>query len=93
MSADLIANVLAQAVRLTTHSWEYGTCAEALMEWYNPSSSVFGNNTFPDGKIPVLQVDDVQSLSYAQPHIWTNSTTLIDGDGLFLGTLNDYSRG
>lgn len=81
MSSELIANVLAQGARLATHSWEYGTYAEALLEWYNPSFSVFGNATFPGGRIPVLQVANIPSLSYAKPHIWTNSTTLIDGDG------------
>ncbi|KAI1388368.1 uncharacterized protein F4822DRAFT_443398 [Hypoxylon trugodes] len=81
MSAELISNIISQGQRLATHSWEYGTFAEALLEWYNPSSSVFGNNTFPDGKIPVLQVDSTQSLSYVKPHISTDSDTLVDGDG------------
>jgi hypothetical protein len=82
MSAELIANVIAQGERLATHSWEYGAFAEALLEWYSPSYSVFGNGTFPNGQIPVLQVNETQSLSYAKPHIWTNSTTLVDGDGM-----------
>ncbi|OTA65213.1 hypothetical protein K449DRAFT_420925 [Hypoxylon sp. EC38] len=81
MSSALINNVISQGQQLATHSWEYGTFAEALLEWYNPSSSVFGNNAFPDGKIPVLQVDQTRSLSYAKPHISTNSDTLVDGDG------------
>ncbi|KAK7968928.1 hypothetical protein PG988_008001, partial [Apiospora saccharicola] len=81
MSAELINNVIAQGHRLANHSWEYGTFAEALLEWYNPQYSVFGADPFPNGKIPVLQVGDVQSLAYAKPHIWTNQTTLVDGDG------------
>ncbi|KAI1342151.1 hypothetical protein F5Y15DRAFT_374358 [Xylariaceae sp. FL0016] len=81
MPADLIANVIAQGERLATHSWEYGTFSEALLEWYNPESSVFGANPFPDGNVPVLHIEDVKSLAYAQPHISTNGTTLIDGDG------------
>ncbi|KAK8087844.1 hypothetical protein PG997_002805 [Apiospora hydei] len=81
MSADLINNVIAQGQRLATHSWEYGTFAEALLEWHHPQYSVFGPDPFPNGKVPVLQVDDVQSLAYAKPHIWTNQSTLVDGDG------------
>ncbi|KAK7754886.1 hypothetical protein SLS62_003200 [Diatrype stigma] len=81
MSAELIASVIAQGERLATHSWEYGTFAEALLEWYDPSSAVFGADPFPGGKIPVLQVNQTRSLAYAEPHISTNSTTLVDGDG------------
>ncbi|KAK8055647.1 hypothetical protein PG993_000874 [Apiospora rasikravindrae] len=81
MSAELINNVIAQGHRLATHSWEYGTFAEALLEWHDPQYSVFGPDPFPHGKVPVLQVDDVQSLAYAKPHIWTNQSTLVDGDG------------
>ena len=83
MSADLISNVIAQGHRLATHSWEYGAFAEALLEWYNPAYSVFGADPFPGGKVPVLQVGDVQALAYAKPHIWTNMSTLVDGDGEF----------
>ncbi|KAI1097448.1 hypothetical protein F4804DRAFT_347176 [Jackrogersella minutella] len=81
MTTELINSVITQGQQLATHSWEYGTFAEALLEWYTPSSSVFGNNTFPDGKIPVLQVGDTRSLSYAKPQISTSSDTLVDGDG------------
>ena len=76
MSVELIASVIAQGERLAAHSWEWGTFAEALLEWYDPSNSVFGSDAFPGGKVPVLQVADTRSLSYAEPHIWTNSTTL-----------------
>lgn len=81
MSADLINSVITQGQNLASHSWEYGTFAEALLEWYNPTSSVFGSNAFPDGKIPVLQVADTRSLSYAKPQISTSGDTLVDGDG------------
>lgn len=85
MSAAVINNVITQGQRLATHSWEYGTFAEALLEWYNPNYSVFGNDTFPDGKIPVLKVDEIRSLSYAEPQIWTNSTILVGADGKYAG--------
>lgn len=81
MASELIDNVILQGRLLASHSWEYGAFSEALLEWYNPESSVFGKAAFPDGGIPVLQVGDSQSLSYARPNIRTNSTTLIDGDG------------
>lgn len=81
MSSELISNVIMQGRLLASHSWEYGALSEALLEWYNPEFSVFSKDAFPDGKIPVLQVGDIQSLSYAKPNIRINSTTLIEGDG------------
>ncbi|GME61493.1 Six-hairpin glycosidase-like protein [Neofusicoccum parvum] len=81
MTSALMDSIIAQGQRLATHSWEYGAFAEALLEWYDPFYSVFGNHPFPDGKIPVANVDDVRSLSYVKPFISINSTTLVDGDG------------
>ncbi|KAI0198286.1 hypothetical protein F4808DRAFT_436491 [Astrocystis sublimbata] len=81
MSLEIISKIIAQGRVLATHSWEFGTFSESLLEWYNPDLSVFGASPFPDGKIPVVQVDQVESLSYALPLIRTNSTTLVDGDG------------
>ncbi|GAW16575.1 hypothetical protein ANO14919_060070 [Xylariales sp. No.14919] len=81
MSLEIISKVISQGHLLATHSWEFGAFSEALLEWYDPDLSVFGASPFPDGKVPVVQADQVESLSYAQPHIWTNSTTLVDGDG------------
>ncbi|KAI1472061.1 uncharacterized protein F4812DRAFT_456158 [Daldinia caldariorum] len=84
MSSTLINNIILQKQRLATHSWEYGALAEVLLEWYTPNASVFGGNPFPDGRIPVIQVDTTPSLSYVKRHISTNSDTLIDGDGMLL---------
>lgn len=82
MASDAAINsIITQGRRLATHSWEYGAFAEALIEWYHPQYSVFGSDAFPGGKVPVLKVDDTPSLAYAKPHIWTNATTLADGDG------------
>ncbi|KAI0441740.1 hypothetical protein F4803DRAFT_521956 [Xylaria telfairii] len=81
MSLETISKVISQGDLLATHSWEFGSFSEALLEWYDPDLSVFSASPFPDDKIPVVQVDQVESLSYALPHIWTNSTTLVDGDG------------
>jgi hypothetical protein len=82
MSLEIISKVISQGRLLATHSWEFGAFSESLLEWYNPELSVFGASPFPDGRIPIVQVDHVESLSYALPHIWTNSTTLVDGDGM-----------
>ncbi|KAI0406429.1 hypothetical protein F4802DRAFT_557496 [Xylaria palmicola] len=81
MSLEIISKVISQGRLLATHSWEFGAFSESLLEWYNPELSVFGASPFPDGGIPIVQVDRVESLAYALPHIWTNATTLIDGDG------------
>jgi hypothetical protein len=81
MASGLIDNIIAQGHRLATHSWEYGAFTEALLEWYDPAYSVFGNSTFPDFKVPVLSVNDTTALSYVKPHIVTNATTLVGADG------------
>ncbi|KAF2806877.1 uncharacterized protein BDZ99DRAFT_465636 [Mytilinidion resinicola] len=81
VSAALVAKVLSQAVTLAVHSWEYGTVCEALLEWKNPEWSVFGADPFPGGKLPVLNVDQVDALNYVKPHIRTNNVTLVDGAG------------
>lgn len=80
VSTELINAVLQQAIRVATHSWEYGTVAEALLEWNDPQLSIW-NNPFPGGEVPTLKVDDVSALSYIIPHIRTDNITLVDGDG------------
>ncbi|EKG11057.1 Six-hairpin glycosidase-like protein [Macrophomina phaseolina MS6] len=81
MTSALVERIISQGYRLASHSWEYGTFAEALLEWYDPYYSVFGNNPFPDGKIPVANVSDVRALTYVKPHISINSSALVDGNG------------
>jgi hypothetical protein len=39
-------------IDLASHSWEWGTGAEALLELYNNELSVFGPDPFPNGQIP-----------------------------------------
>lgn len=80
-SPDLMNSIIDQATRLATHSWEYGTLAQALLEWNSPEISVFGADPFPDGQIPSVSVDDTPSLSYAISHISTDGDTLVNGDG------------
>ncbi|KAJ4345333.1 uncharacterized protein N0V89_011463 [Didymosphaeria variabile] len=80
VSTELINAVLQQAIRVATHSWEYGTVAEALLEWNDPQLSIW-NNPFPHGKVPTLNVANVSALTYIKPHIRTDNITLVDGDG------------
>lgn len=91
VSAELINAVLQQAVRVATHSWEYGTVAEALLEWNDPQLSIW-NNPFPEGHVPTLNVNNVSALSYIIPHIRTNETTLVDGDGKIHKLSNDKTN-
>jgi hypothetical protein len=49
-------------VDLASHSWEWGTAAEALLELYTPELSVFGTDPFPDGKVPKAVVDSTFAL-------------------------------
>ncbi|TFK33972.1 Six-hairpin glycosidase-like protein [Crucibulum laeve] len=65
-----ITAVSALAKSLPSHSWEFGTAAEALLELHNPELSVFGASPFP-------------SLSYASSKIviGTGANGLSDGDG------------
>lgn len=81
MTPELINSVVSQARLLASHSWEYGTLSEALLEWYSPNIAVYSKDAFPGGMIPVLHSSEIASLSYAKPHIWTDSTTLADGEG------------
>ncbi|KAJ3523929.1 hypothetical protein NMY22_g11220 [Coprinellus aureogranulatus] len=75
-----IAKVTSLAQTLPSHSWEYGTTTEALLELFDPDYSVFGSKPFP---VPTLQKQNVKSLEYASQKIrfGTGSDGLIDGNG------------
>jgi hypothetical protein len=79
-----VSLVADQARSLASHSWEYGTAAEAFLELYNPTLSIFGPDPFPGGKVPRVDWRQVNALSYVKPFILTNNETLIDGDGKFI---------
>ncbi|KAF7297380.1 hypothetical protein MIND_00971500 [Mycena indigotica] len=72
--------VAATAKALPSHSWEYGTATQALLELYSPLHSVFGPAPFP-----VREVDPalVPSLDYARQKIviGTGANGLSNGDG------------
>ncbi|KAF8211102.1 hypothetical protein K438DRAFT_1554100, partial [Mycena galopus ATCC 62051] len=73
-----IAQVAALAESLPSHSWEFGTAAEALLELYNPELSVFGNSPFP---VANTDPSSVKALAYAAEKITTGGQTLSNGDG------------
>lgn len=86
---DLL-QVADQAVKLSKHSWEYGTATQMLLEVYEPDSSVYGMNksadAFPSGHVPVVAQKDSPSLDYATKHIMldglaSQANALIHGDG------------
>lgn len=75
-----VLTALGQALKLSTGTWEFGTAAEALLEYYNPEISVFGKDPFPGGRLPLVDPHHVKSLQYAMQHIRTNGDTLQHDD-------------
>lgn len=75
-----VNKVLDQARALSSKSWELGTASEALLELYNPSASVFGDEPFP---VPTLSEDGAPSLAYAASKIQIGAppNVLANGDG------------
>ncbi|KIM42480.1 hypothetical protein M413DRAFT_18686 [Hebeloma cylindrosporum] len=75
-----VGAVLALAKSLPSHSWEYGTAAEALLELFDPELSVYGSKPFP---IPTISPQDSPALAYAQQKIviGTPPNGLSSGDG------------
>ncbi|UKZ96825.1 uncharacterized protein TrAFT101_011601 [Trichoderma asperellum] len=75
-------------INMASHSWEWGTAAEALLELYNPELSVFGSSPFPNGKVPQAN-PNTTALAYAKQFINRNSQTLVNdtavGDPASLG--------
>ncbi|MCJ1398883.1 hypothetical protein MMC11_002084 [Xylographa trunciseda] len=76
-----IQKVLDKGLELAAHSWEWGTAAEALLEFHNPELSVFGADPFPGDQLPKVDVEKVLSLVYARKFISTEGEGLCEGDG------------
>ena len=76
----VIDKVLSKAQETASHSWEYGTVFEALLEYRDPHYSIF-HDPFPGGGIPELTIEDVEALRYVKPFIQTNSARLCEGNG------------
>jgi hypothetical protein len=72
-----------------SHSWEWGTAAEALLELYDNNLSVFGSDPFPGGKVPSADSSTVFALEYAKQFINTNGQVFVSdsavGDPASLG--------
>ena len=75
-----ITKVAEIAESLPSHSWEFGTASEALLEIYNPEISVFGHSPFP---VLTLLPENVRSLAYTASKIviGTGPNSLVDGGG------------
>ncbi|KAF8954902.1 hypothetical protein BDZ97DRAFT_1862403 [Flammula alnicola] len=75
-----IRTVAKVAETIPTHSWEFGTSAEAQLELYNPELSVFGATPFPVPSVPKSQV---RALNYAANTVdfGTGYSALAKGDG------------
>lgn len=75
-----ISSVLTLATLLPSHSWEFGTASEALLEVYSPSLSVFGSSSLAS---PSSSISSVPALEYAKSKIviGTGANGLSDGDG------------
>ncbi len=75
-----IASVTALAESLPSHSWEFGTASEALLELYNPEISVYGLSPL---SAQHYSPSSVKALSYAKDKIvfGEGADVLSDGDG------------
>ena len=70
-----------QVERLSTHSWEYGTGVEAMLELLDPDMTVFGTEPFPADKVQKLPMKRPQSILWMQRHIRVrNEPTLYADD-------------
>ena len=76
-----IHKVLDKGLELAAHSWEWGTAAEALLDYHNPELSVFSKDPFPGDELPQVDVNQVPSLVYAKEFISAEGEGLCEGDG------------
>lgn len=77
-----ITAVVKQAERLASHSWEYGTLAEALLELYNPEYAVYCESAFGDNESQVPSPSkNIKALKYASSKFDFSEGTLSPGDG------------
>ena len=76
-----VRQVMNRACEQASHSWEYGTAAEALLQLETPELSVFGKDPFPKGKLSSPDISKTPSLLYAKKFIRLGRETLIDADG------------
>lgn len=84
ISSTLINKVLFQAQTTASHSWEYGVVFEALLEYHNPSLTVFCTPVSEHQKHLSDLEYRVNALDYVKPFIRTESITLCEGNGIAL---------
>ncbi|KAG6836794.1 hypothetical protein H0H93_003040 [Arthromyces matolae] len=75
--------IVSTALNISTHSWEFGTATQALLELYDPDLSIFGSSPFTASKRIPNASTLPQALSYAAEKIvfGTGPNALADGDG------------
>ncbi|KAG6910743.1 hypothetical protein DXG01_008275 [Tephrocybe rancida] len=78
-----IQKVLDTALNISTHSWEFGTATEALLELYDPDLSIFGAAPFTAAMRVASASTLPRGLAYALEKITlgTGANALADGDG------------
>jgi rhamnogalacturonyl hydrolase YesR len=69
-----------QVERISSHSWEYGTGAEAILELLEPERTVFAQEPFPADKIQKLPLKKPQGILWMQRHIRTNGEPTLYAD-------------
>jgi rhamnogalacturonyl hydrolase YesR len=82
LSQPLIEKVLTQAQSTASHSWEYGTVFEALLEYLYPEHSIFHTPFATGGQIPSLDAEENDALRYVKPFIRTDGSRLCEGNGM-----------
>ena len=80
-----IARAKHHAETLSTHDWEIGTTAEAILELISPEKAVFSSDPFPGGKIPYGYWSMDEALSY----VFENENVRIHGEPTLV--YNNYS--
>jgi rhamnogalacturonyl hydrolase YesR len=69
-----------QIERLSSHSWEYGTGVEAMLELLEPERTVFAEEPFPADKIQKLPLKKPQGILWMQRHIRTKDAPTLYAD-------------
>ncbi|KAG6844866.1 hypothetical protein H0H87_002989 [Tephrocybe sp. NHM501043] len=78
-----IQKVLDTALNISTHSWEFGTAIQALLELYNPELSIYGDAPFTAAKKLGNTSVIPRGLGYTADKVvfGIGANTLADGDG------------
>jgi len=79
-----VQNVVDLAQAISTHSWEFGTATEALLELYDSDLAIFGDHPFEAAKALEKSSENLpKGLEYAEEKIviGTGPNVLSDGDG------------